>query len=216
MDPPVDFDLLHSKVVSALENPAIAEPNKYACREGFWVPLEKGAHTDQFLTTVTNDNYNSCLHSVVENQARNGQAQTLNVTFLLTQKADPLRGLLVEVKHCVDCHVWGPTEHAHAGAIPDLLAISSGHKEPEFVVKRARESDSVNLGFVDLAVDPDRAPYMLKQLQKTSNGDLMGTVAHHENKPWIDMCDLKLVFPKGSVTQSKTHLHFDDMSFKVA
>jgi hypothetical protein len=42
----------------------------------------------------------------------------------------------------------------------------------------------------------------------------MATVAHHSNKPWVDRCDLKLVFPKGSTAQTKTHLHFDDMTFK--
>jgi hypothetical protein len=97
------------------------------------------------------------------------------------------------------------------------LAISSQHKEPEFVVSRARSANaSVSLGFVDLAVDPDRAPYKLTELQKTANGDLMATVAHHKNKPWIEKCDLKLAFPKGSTVQSKTHLHYDDMSFKVS
>lgn len=215
MDSQADFDMLRNRVADALKNPAIPDPDKYACREGFWVPYEKGAHTDQFLSTVTSENYHSCVHSAVE--STDGDSQTLNLTYLLTQKADPMRGLLVEVKNCVNCYVWDAETASQSGTIPELLAISSQHKEPEFVVLRARSANaSVGLGFVDLAVDPDRAPYKLSHLETTANGDLMATVAHHKNKPWIEKCDLKLVFPKGSTARSKTHLHFDDMSFKVS
>jgi hypothetical protein len=221
MDPEVDFGVLHSTIVEALKNPAIPQPESYACRPGFWLPFEHKTAVDEMLTTVSAETYDSCLHSVVESGANNGgggggETQSLDVTYLLTQKADPSRGLLIEVKRAVNCYVWGvePQTPQHASTIPELLAISYGHKDPEFVVSRARAGADVRLGFVDLAVDPDRAPFKLSDLQKTKSGDLMATVAHHSNKPWVDRCDLKLVFPKGSTAQTKTHLHFDDMTFK--
>jgi len=219
MDSEIDFDELHDKIVSALKNPAVESPEVYSCREGFWVPLEQGSKVDKFLDTVTSEKYNSCLHSVSESSASHDFPQTLNLTFLLTQKKDPLRGVLLEVGHCVDCYVWGvkadAASFAPSGTIPDLLAISHGHTKPEFVVSRARQGN-VRVGFVDLAVDPGRTPFKLKNLTTTSSGDLMATVEHHTNKPWAGACDLKLVFPKGSTARTKTHLHFSDMSFKIA
>jgi hypothetical protein len=217
MDPEVDFEVLHSTIVEALKNPAIPQPESYACRPGFWLPFEHKTSVDEMLSTVSADTYDSCLHSVVQSAHDGTQAQSLDVTYLLTQKADPSRGLLVEVKRAVNCYVWGVEAQTqqHASTIPELLAISYGHKDPDFVVSRARAGADVRLGFVDLAVDPDRAPFKLSNLQKTKAGDLMATVAHHSNKPWLDKCELKLVFPKGSTAQTKTHLHFDDMSFKI-
>jgi len=219
MDPEVDFGVLHSTIVEALKNPAIPQPESYTCRPGFWLPFEHKTTVDEMLSTVSADTYDSCLHSVVESGAKDGgggETQSLDVTYLLTQKADPSRGLLIEVKRAVNCYVWGvePQTPQHASTIPELLAISYGHKDPEFVVSRARAGADVRLGFVDLAVDPDRAPFKLSDLQKTKTGDLMATVVHHSNKPWVDRCDLKLVFPKGSTAQTETHLHFDDMTFK--
>jgi len=122
MDPEVDFEVLHSTIVEALKNPAIPQPESYACRPGFWLPFEHKTAVDEMLSTVIADKYDSCLHSVVQSAHDGTQAQSLDVTYLLTQKADPSRGLLVEVKRAVNCYVWGVEAQTqqHASTIPEL------------------------------------------------------------------------------------------------